>query len=297
MSQTPAAPVIGFVGLGAIGRPIAEKLRDHGLRMVVHDILPERTEGFAETAGSAADVAGRSDIVFACLPSIASYKSAALGPGGLVEGGKPVIYVHLGTTGAAVFRELEAALEKRGLRCLDAPITGGAPRARLGTLTSIVSGPSAAFERCADAISSYASKIVYLGPQSGAAQLLKLINNMLSATNLAIAAEVLVLGAKAGLTPAQMLEVLNEGTGQNSATLTKVPDHILTRRFDYGGSMEITLKDTLAFLAEAEALGLVTPVSRVVRQVYLAAAEAGARDGDMTEVIRHMEAQAGVEVS
>src|SRR6185312_4590257 len=106
----------------------------------------------------------------------------------------------------------------------DAPMTGGVPRARAGTLTVMASGSRAAFAVAEPFLKTYASTIVYLGARLGAAQVMKLINNMLSAANLAIASEAMVLGANAGLDPEQMIAVLNAGTGQNSATLTKIPD-------------------------------------------------------------------------
>ena len=166
------------------------------------------------------------------------------------------------------------------------------PRARAGTLTVMASGPKPAFDAVEPFLKAYASTIVYLGDRLGAAQVMKLINNMLSAANLAIASEAMVLGAKAGLDPEQMIAVLNAGTGQNSATLTKIPDHVLTRGFDYGGAMYITDKDLGAFAEEAAAFDVPIPLGDAVRRVYHDAAEA--KTDDITTVVRYFERAAGV---
>jgi 3-hydroxyisobutyrate dehydrogenase-like beta-hydroxyacid dehydrogenase len=120
---------------------------------------------------------------------------------------------------------------------------------------------------------------------------------MISAANLAVAAEGLVMGVKAGLDPDTMLEVINAGTGQNSATMIKIPNHILTRGFDYGGSLAISLKDLDAFLREAASLSMDTPLGRAIQRAYQEAAAGGVEGLDMTTVIRPMEQRVGVEVS
>jgi len=295
--MTASQPTLAVIGLGAIGRPMAERIATAGLPLVVCDARPAAVAGLPQAVGvaaSAAEAANRADIVLACLPSIESHRQALLGPEGAIHGARFRIYVHTGTTGSALVNELAAALGGRGITTLDAPMTGGVPRARAGTLTVMASGPQAAFAAAEPFLKAYASTIVYLGERLSAAQVMKLINNMLSAANLAIAAEALVLGAKAGLDPEQMIAVLNAGTGQNSATLTKIPDHVLTRGFDYGGGMYITEKDLGAFAEEATALAVPTPLGDAVRRVYHEAAAAGAKTDDITTVIRQFERAAGV---
>ncbi len=287
----------GFIGLGAIGRPIAERLAAH-IETTVYDIRDAATAPFKGSAGiglSPADVAAKSDVVFGCLASLDAYRSAIIDSQGIF-GGRTRVYVHLGTTGSALAQELEAALRTHGIAMIDAPITGGVPRAKDGTLTSMVSGPKEIVEQVKPLLLSYSSHVIYLGERVGAAQTMKVINNMLSAANLANAAEGLVLGVKAGLDPETMLQVINAGTGQNSATLTKIPNNILTRRFDYGGSLSISTKYLDAFMREARALGVETPLSAGVHRAYLDAAAEGAAGLDMTVVIRPMEKRAHVEV-
>lgn len=289
--------IAGFIGLGAIGRPIAERIAAQG-EAVVYDIRDEALAPFrgrASVALSPADVAARADVVFGCLSTLDAYRSAITEQQG-IYGGRAKIYVHVGTTGAELVQELEAALASHGIAVLDAPITGGVARAREGTLTSMVSGARETFEQAAPLLRRYSKDVVYLGERVGAAQTMKVINNLISAANLAVASEALVMGVKAGLDPETMLQVINAGTGQNSATLTKIPNNILTRRFDYGGSLAITVKDLAAFMREAEGLGMAMPLATAVQQAYLAAAADGVEGLDMTTVIRPMEQRAGVEV-
>lgn len=288
---------VGFIGLGAIGRPIAEHVAAH-TDSVVFDIREDALAPFRGRAGlalSPADVAARSDVVIGCLSTLDAYRSAIMEQQGIF-GGRAKIYVHIGTTGSDLAHELEAALATHGIAMVDAPITGGVPRAKEGTLTTMVSGRRDVVDQVMPVLLSYSSRVVHVGDKVGAAQTMKVINNMLSAANLAIAAEGLVLGVKAGLDPDTMLEVINAGTGQNSATLTKVPNHILTRGFDYGGSMAITIKDLSAFMHEAETLAFETPLGAMVQRAYQAA-DRGMPGQDMTEVIQPMERRAGVAVT
>jgi 3-hydroxyisobutyrate dehydrogenase-like beta-hydroxyacid dehydrogenase len=287
---------VGFIGLGAIGRPIAEHVAAH-TDAVVFDIREEALapfRGHAAIAMSPADVAARSDVVIGCLSSLQAYRSAVMESQGIF-GGRAKIYLHIGTTGSDLAQELEAALATHGIVMVDAPITGGVARAKEGTLTTMVSGPRAAVDQVMPILRSYSSNVVNVGEKVGAAQTMKVINNMLSAANLAIAAEGLVMGVKAGLDPDTMLELINAGTGQNSATLTKLPNNVLTGRFDYGGSMAITIKDLSAFMHEAESLSVETPLGAMVQRAYQLA-DKHEPSQDMTEVVRPMEQRAGVEI-
>ena len=290
---------IGFIGVGAIGRPMAERLLAQS-PIIVCDV-DERARahfaGRAETVGSAIELARRADIVFACLPSLQSYRDVILSPEGLLSGGRMRIFVHVGTTGPELAHEMNATCVARGITMIDAPVTGGPPRARTGQLGVMAAGSRSHFMEVEPLIRTYASAVTYLGAEPGQAQIMKLINNMLSAANLAVASEVLVLGVKAGLDPTQMLEVVNAGTGQNSATLTKIPDHLLPRTFDYGGRLEVVHKDLASMVKQADRLGLAMPLSRLIEATYQTAIVAEGLDADMTTVIRHMERPAGVEVA
>jgi 3-hydroxyisobutyrate dehydrogenase-like beta-hydroxyacid dehydrogenase len=292
-------PKIGFLGVGAIGRPIAENILTK-MPIMVCDTDREALAIFerrAETTSSAAALGDKVDVVFACLPSLSAHEKALLDEqNGLVAGKRFRGFVQVGTTGPDLAKRISASLGSRGIRMIDAPVTGGVPRAKEGTLTVIASGDRSLYQECESVIRSFASNIVFVGERAGSAQTAKLINNLLSATNLAIGCEALVLGVKASLDPRRMLEVLNTGTGQNSATLTKIPDHVIPRSFDYGGRMELVCKDLKALVAQAEELGVSVPITALIEKIYRCAAESGLKDEDMTAIIQPMERAAGVQV-
>lgn len=290
---------LGFIGLGAMGLPMATRLVERNHEVTVLDLNSTTTAALASRGAvvgkTAAEVAERAEIVFTCLPTLDSVRAVATGADGVIHG-KAKIYVNLSTIGSPLSREVAAALAARGIATLDAPITGGAPKARDGTLTVMVSGPRPAFDQVETVFGAFANNVVWLGPEPGMAQTMKLINNIMSAANLAIAAEAMVMGAKAGLDPEAMLKVLNTGSGQNSATLSKVPNHVLTRTFDYGGALYIIQKDLEAWRQEAEALGVPNWLGSAVRQMYLHTLTNGSPKDDMTTVVKLIEGWAGVEM-
>jgi 3-hydroxyisobutyrate dehydrogenase-like beta-hydroxyacid dehydrogenase len=292
-------PVIGFLGLGSIGRPMAERLVQGGARVVVYNRTAAATapfQGRAEIAATPAEAANKADFVFACLTTADSYRDVALGPQGVIHGGRVKTYVHVGTNDVALIEELAAALARRGIATLDAPMTGGVTGAINGKLTVMVSGPREAFDRTEPYLRHYASKIVYLSDRVGAAQVMKLVNNTLSASNLALACEALVLGRRAGLDPSAMLDVLNNGTGQNNATLTKIPEQVLTREFNQGVSIGAMIEIVEAFRGEARQHGVPVPLAEaVIASLRTAATEEG-DNADLTTLIRPMERLAGVTV-
>lgn len=289
---------IGLIGLGAMGMPIAERLLAGGHPVVAYDLDEARLAllgNHVTRARSAADVADQARIVIGCVATLDAFRASVLGEEGLVKGRRIERYVHFGTTGARFLRELSEPLKARGIETVDAPVTGGVPRAKLGGLTVIVSGPKAAREECDQVFRSYGNTVICVGDEPGQAQTVKLINNMLSAGNLALACEALTLGVKAGIAPEMVLDVVNHGTGQSDASLTKLPRHVLTRGFDYGGSLQITLKDTAAYAEAAAGLGVSSLIATAVRQAYLDAAGAGHADADMTAIALHYEALAGLD--
>lgn len=288
--------VLGFVGVGAMGRPMVEHLVASGRPVVVHDRSEEAVTGLAATiARTPTEVAARADVVLTCLPDAAILRDVVTGPDGLLRGDRMAVLVHTGTSGAEVVDELVGLLGDVAL--VDAPITGGVPRARQGTLTSIVAGADAHVERVRPYLEAFSSKVVQVSTRPGDGQRMKLVNNVLSAGNLALACEALVLGQKLGLDPHAIVEVVNSGSGQNSATLTKIPENVLPRNFKRGGAIPMLLKDLREAEAEARAHGVPTPLGDAVREVFARAVAEGSPTDDSTSVILHMERAAGLEVS
>jgi 3-hydroxyisobutyrate dehydrogenase-like beta-hydroxyacid dehydrogenase len=290
--------VVGFIGLGAIGHPMAERLVQGGEDVVVYNRTIGKTARFrgrAKIAASPAEMADAADIIFACVTTADSYRDVALGPLGIVRGSRAKIYVHVGTNAVALLEELAAELDARGIATLDAPMTGGVDGAAAGTLTVMASGPREAFNRAEPFLRHYAKKIVFLGEWVGAAQVMKLVNNVVSAGNLAVACEAMVLGGKSGLDPTAMLEIINNGSGQSNATLTKIPAHILTRKFSYGAGLALSILNMEALAAEAKFRDVPMPLAEAIfTSLRTALAEEG--DTDVTRVIRPMERAAGVTI-
>jgi len=287
---------IGFLGLGAIGTPMAQRIRTVA-PLHVFDMDPAAIAQFGECAGvasSPADLASCVDILFNCLPSAEAHRRALLGAEGVLEGSRVEHVVNVGTTGPFLAREIADVLATRRIETLGAAVSGGPHLARSGTLTTIASGALASFELVRPLIETYSNKIYFVGVDIEQGQTMKLINNVLSAANLAIAAEALVTGARAGLDPALMLEILNNGTGQNSATSTKILRHVLPGTFDYGGRLQLVCKDLDEYLAKARSLSADTTLSDLVVALYHKAAQSEGVDSDMTCIVRPLEREAGV---
>jgi 3-hydroxyisobutyrate dehydrogenase-like beta-hydroxyacid dehydrogenase len=178
---------------------------------------------------------------------------------------------------------------------IDAPVSGGVAGAKKGTLAVMASGPRALIERVRPLLATF-GKVFHVGERPGMGQAMKLCNNILSATSMAVTAEAMVMGVKAGLDPKLMLEIINAGTGRNTATETKFPNEVITRRFTQGFHTGLMYKDVRLALEEAAALEVPMWVGSAVRMMWqLANSELGPQS-DFTEIVRLLEDWAGVEV-
>ncbi|MCL6599177.1 MAG: NAD(P)-dependent oxidoreductase [Alicyclobacillus macrosporangiidus] len=293
---------IGFIGLGNMGWPMASRLAQHGYPVIVYDIRREAVASFQDAHPGAgvgsdpADVAARCEVVLASLPTPESVRETALGHRGVAEGGRARVYIDLSTVGPSTMQQVAEGLHARGLRVLDAPVSGGVPGARQGTLTVMASGPRDLWEEHKPILEVLGRRLFYAGPEPGQAQMLKLVNNLLSATAMAASAEAFVLGVKAGLDPEVMVEVINSGSGRNSATLDKMGQYILNRRFDYGFKTGLMYKDVDLCLQEARRMGMPMWVASHIHQVWHFAVTQGLADEDFTTIVKPFEAWAKVEV-
>jgi 3-hydroxyisobutyrate dehydrogenase len=288
---------LGFLGLGQMGAAIAERLQAAGHKLHVHDpnaaaMAPFVAQG-AVAHGSAGAVADAAPIVFACLPNGAVSQAVARD----VAGGKALrLYVEMSTIGSPALEKVRQIVAARGIALADCPISGGPKGARAGTLTMLCAGPPAVRAELRPLLEQVGRTIFELGDKPGQAQLMKLVNNLVNAANMATAFEALVLGAKGGLDPDQMVAMLNVSTGQNNATLTKVPNAVLTGSFNHGASLETMLKDVTLGLAEAEALGVPMLVHQQQGTLWRLAQQQGLGGQDFTALIKLLEGWAGVEV-
>jgi 3-hydroxyisobutyrate dehydrogenase-like beta-hydroxyacid dehydrogenase len=290
---------IGFIGVGRMGQPMASRLLAAGHPVVAYDIQGQALSAIkvkgAETAASPAEVASRAEIVMASLPMPAIVQEIALGEGGVAAGTRARLFVDLSTTGPRVAKAVAAGLAARGIIAIDAPVSGGIAGAVKGTLAVMTSGPKAACERLAP-ILQHIGKVFYIGGEPGMGQMMKLINNLLSATATAATSEAVVLGVKAGLDPRVMIDVINAGSGRTTASEDKFPRAILPRSFDYGFALGLMTKDVRLCIEEAEALGVPMWIGQAVKQLWLYGLAQGGPDQDFTELIRHIEKWSDVTV-
>ena len=217
---------IGFIGLGNMGFPMARRLVEAGHRVVAFDTRREPIERLvalgAEAAGSIREVADRVETIMASLPTPDIVLAVSCGKGGLIEGNRVRRFVDLSTTGSVMAARIFATLSEREIVQIDSPV-GWRRRRREGTLAVMASGPRAEVAAVEDALAVF-GRVFFIGERPGAGQTMKLCNNFLSATAMAATSEAMVLGVKAGLDPAIMLDVINAGSGRNTATEDKFPD-------------------------------------------------------------------------
>lgn len=287
---------IGFVGLGNMGLPMAFRLLDAEHEVVGYDVRDAMHNAFKSRGGqwaaSPAEVASQCEIVLVSLPTPAVVERVALGPQGLVEGGRMKIYVDLSTTGPQMAKKVAAELGKRGLVALDAPVSGGIAGAAKGTLSVMVSGPKDAFEIVSPLFECFGKKPFYVGAAAGGGQLMKLINNLLSATALAASCEALSFGMKGGLDPEAMLTVLNASTGRSGATDDKIPHYVLPgEQISFG--LELSFKDVSLAVEAGEQLNVPMYFGRTTRQLWHHALCTGGADQDMMDVAKCIDSYAG----
>ena len=290
----------GYLGIGNMGLPMAQRLMDAGHTLTVYDIREAAMQPLLERqalrASTPKDLADRCEIVFVSLPTLAAFKAVAFGDNGLTQGAAMQLLVNTCTIGVPFVREIEAAMAARGVTVVDCPISGGPPGARAGTLSVMVSGDPAAVERIRPMISLWGRTLTVAGDKAGAAQVLKLTNNILSAVALAATAEAFVMGAKGGLDPEVMVAAIGAGSGRNSAVESKFPQSVLTRSFDYGAEMHILMKDIDLAIAQGEELGIPMWVCQAARLVFKHAMFQGAAKEDLTAIVKYIEREAGFEI-
>jgi len=284
---------IGFIGVGRMGSGMVGRLLAAGHAVTVHDpngaALAAAVGKGACAAGSAAEVAAAAPIVMASVPTpaIARATAAALAGAPGLE-----VFVDLSTSGPQAAQAIAALLGARSVAAVDAPVSGGVTGAASGKLAIMASGPAAAVQRVRPLLAEL-GRVFVVGERPGLGQTVKLATTRMSAASLAIAAEALAMGAKAGVDPAVMLEILNASSGRNSATQDKIPRHVLNRRFDFGFANALSFKDVRLCLDEAEALGVPMVVGAAVRQMLSITHNVCGPDADCTEMVRVVEQWAG----
>ncbi|MEH2474422.1 3-hydroxyisobutyrate dehydrogenase-like beta-hydroxyacid dehydrogenase [Nitrobacteraceae bacterium AZCC 2161] len=290
---------LGFIGLGKMGALMANRLITAGHAVSVFDTNEQAVAGLqrlgAQSAASARELANEVEVIFASLPTPDVVKAVALGPEGIGANTAAKYFVDLSTTGPRVARAVAEGLAERGISAVDCPVSGGMAGAKNGTLALMVSCPKPAYESVKSLLEVF-GRPTFVSDAAGAAQTLKLANNLLAACAIAISSEALVFGVKGGLDPAVMCDVFNQSSGRNTATVDKFPRSVLTGTFDFGFSTALAYKDVRLCLEEAEALGIPTPVGNAVRQMLCITQSLFGPESDFTSVVRPYEQWAQAEV-
>jgi len=279
---------IGYLGVGNMGLPMAERLLDAGHELWLHDRREEAMRPLldrqARRASSARELADACDTVVVSLPTLAVFRAALAGPDGLLAGKALKTLVNTCTVGGPFVEEVERACAEAGVTVVDAPISGGPPGARAGTLAVMVSGDPAALAALDPVFRIWGRTVVVAGDRPGAAQLMKLTNNILFAVSLVATSEAMAMAGRGGIPPEAMLEVLNNGTGRNFATLHVFPSAVLPGGYDFGATLDILMKDVDLAIEQGEALGVPMWVCQAARLVLLHATFQGRGPQDLSRV-------------
>jgi 3-hydroxyisobutyrate dehydrogenase-like beta-hydroxyacid dehydrogenase len=284
---------IGFIGLGNMGLPMAGKLLDAGHELWIHDVREDAMrpllERQARRANSARELADSCGTVVVSLPTLEIFRRVLSGPEGLLAGKALKTLVNTCTVGGPFIREVETACAASGVAVIDAPISGGVGGAEAGTLAVMVSGNQAVIDDLMPVFRSWGKTVVVAGDRPGAAQTMKLTNNVLCAVALVATSEAMTMSGKAGIPDEAMLQILNNGTGRNFATTHIFPNAVLPRTFDFGATIEILMKDVDLAIAQGEELGVPMWVSQAVRLVLKHGVFQGRAQQDMSRVVEMIE--------
>jgi len=294
------ADLLGFVGVGRMGGPMANRLLDAGYRLCVYDVSDEATRPLvargAELAASPAEVASIADTVFISLPTPDVVREVALGGnGGLINGSRVRTVIDLSTTGPGVATEVAGKLAERKIAWVDSPVSGGVTGAKAGTLAVMVSCPKPAYQTLEPVLKVF-GKLFHAGEKPGLAQTAKLANNLLAATAMVATSEVMAMGVKAGLDAKVLIDIINASSGRNSASQDKFPRAILPRTFDFGFATGLSYKDVRLCVEEAEAMGVPMVVGGAVREMLAVTRARFGAGSDFTYIAKVLEEWAGVEI-
>jgi 2-hydroxy-3-oxopropionate reductase len=290
---------IGFIGLGIMGNPMSRNLIKAGHSLVVYDIVPALLDaGVAHGAArgaSSADAAARSELIITMLPDGPQVEEAVLGPGGVLEGAqKGAIVVDMSSISPLVAQKVGAACAARGVHFLDAPVSGGEPKAIDGTLAIMVGGDNAIFDKVLPVLQSMGSSVTLTGA-IGAGNVTKLANQIMVACNIAAMGEALVLATRAGLDPEVVFNAVKGGLAGSTVLNAKAP-MVISRNFKPGFRIKLHQKDLRNALLAAESMKVGLPLTSLVQQMLMSLMNEGKGDLDHSAIVNFIEDMAGIEV-
>lgn len=290
---------VGFIGIGAMGTPMANNILKAGFPLTVYDRLPARTEGFADrgvpVASGCAEVARRSDVVITMIGQVAEELEAVLGTGGVLEGARPgMTLIDASTVGIAASKRMAEAALAKGVAFLDATVSGSVGPAKEAKLAFMVGGDRQALEAVRPVLSAMSERIHHVGP-NGAGSAMKVIVNLMIGMTVLTVAETLTLGRQAGLDPAQMLEILGQ-TAVSSPHLKNKGRMMIERHFEPAFALKYMQKDFDLVMEAAHDLKTPLFASAVAHQAYTAANVAGYGDLDYAAVVKFVEEAAALQI-
>ena len=289
----------GFIGLGAMGHPMAQNILKAGIPLVIHDIDAGKTKILSESgaivASSPMEVAKMADRIVCLVETTDQANDVICGPEGIIHGARNgSIVICMSTIDPLVAKRIGADLDKKNIRMLDAPVSGGTGRANEATLSVIVGGEKQVFNECQDIFDAVGNNVFHIG-ELGKGLIMKLINNMLGITNTITLIEGLTIGVKSGIGLETMLSVLKTSSGASAAVDLRVP-RIIEDNFEPGGTMDIVYKDQELVTAYAKQIGVPTLMANVSQQVYQMARTAGLNKEDSSAVVKIYENLADVDI-
>jgi len=292
--------IVGFIGLGTMGGPMARNVMKKGHRLVVADAQPAAVEALVAAGASAAAtpkvLASQCEIVITMLPDAPDVERVALGPEGIVEGIRTgAVYIDMSTIDPATTRRVGAAMAAKGVAMVDSPVGKTADHAVAGTLTLMVGGADEVIRRCRPVLDAMGTDFFHCG-ELGAGQTMKLLNNLLAAAVGEASVEALVAGTKAGLSLDTMLSVLKTTMAWNNQLAISMPRRSLAGDFAPGFMMKLAHKDCRLALAMVKALGVTAPVGEAALASLSEGIQKGFQDHDVGALLRLREEPVGVKV-
>jgi 2-hydroxy-3-oxopropionate reductase len=290
---------IGFIGLGIMGKPMAINLIKAGYELTVYDINQSAVEEVAalgaSKAASSKEVAEKSDVIITMLPNSPHVKAAVLGENGVLEGARPnSILIDMSSIAPLVSQEIAAKVREKGMEMLDAPVSGGEPKAIDGTLAIMVGGPEEVFKQVEEILSVMASSVTLVG-EIGSGNVTKLANQVIVALNIAAMSEAMVLAQKSGVDPYQVYQAIRKGLAGSTVLDAKMP-LVVERNFKPGFRIELHIKDLLNALETGHDVGAPMPLSSQVMEMMQVLKADGKAGDDHGGLIQYYEKLANVEV-
>jgi 2-hydroxy-3-oxopropionate reductase len=290
---------IGFIGLGIMGKPMAKNLLKAGYDLIVCDIVKasvnELQKAGAQVAETPKEVALQADIIITMLPNGPQVKQVVLGSNGVIEGANPgSIVIDMSSIAPLISREIAVVLAEKGIEMLDAPVSGGEPKAIDGTLSVMVGGKKAIFEQCYDIMKAVAGSVVLTG-DIGAGNVTKLANQIIVAINIAAISEALALASKAGVEPELVYQAIRGGLAGSTVLDAKAP-LILDRNFNPGFRINLHIKDLANVLHTSHGIGVPLPLTAAVMEMMQALKVEGLGDADHGSLVQYYEKLAHIKV-